>query len=470
MFEEINRCSWLATTLPAIVRSGLTANTPISAFPNGLFERLDPVPGRVATGQQPGFGGGPLYSVYKRWTAEYLSNHDRNRCFYWIEAGDSDWNEIARIETEKGTIHWEDRDVGVPVGARVMPPDFVEKLTGLWSNIDRNMLNPFVHSTILDAFQAAHQLFDPDNHHSQWYPGPPFLSDADSIRFRALIADWFERLTEGKTALLKGISRVETDFGHAQATLHGNRTGWFYCKTLNSRRFPVESVDSDTYVIDDVQYSAHDLSEYARSDDGYFIPGALWRIVVQQALLQPEAVVVGTSEAAYWGEVAELFHWAGQPFPKLVIRVGGTILPVKYRTLGCSELLSATPPELPVSGAWKQLNDQIESLSQTLEQLQTDLPQHLTDAVAKGSEKAIYQLHRILELGQKYRDEQTGSRRKLWEQAQTLLLGSGSKAAQERWCTLLEANLRWGGSGLSDIQSTMFSTATGGRVVLQENH
>ncbi len=471
MFELIDRQSWLDYhALPAIVRDALAAQHPTKAYPTGLTERLDFVERKAVAGQQPGFGGGPLYSTYKRWTAAQITQNDPIHNTYWIEAGDSDWNEIAHIDTDREVLRWEDLAPGVPVGDRELPPDFRARITNHWSSFSRVQdLDGAFTGTVRDSFFSFHWLCDPSAKQTVFFDGPPFLLKSNVSKVKAELAEWLERLGEGVTALELGIERVTHDYHTPQATLQSNKTGWFWVPDPNSPRLAVEHASHRLFRIGDKEMNAHDLSAMAKEGVGIFIPGALWRTLLQQALLHPTTVVVGAAEAAYWGEVAELFKWAGMRFPKLLLRVGATVLPANTSILSRADIFSDTAPEIAVPDEWRVYQDAIAHLDSSLAALPATAPEHLRDAIAKGREKAIYQLNRIVELGAKYRDEQTGSRRKRWEQARELAVGTHAKPPQERRMTLLEAYLRWSGEGLMELREKIFQSQEGGRFLFRES-
>ncbi|MDK9700350.1 MAG: bacillithiol biosynthesis BshC, partial [bacterium] len=310
MFKIVKQHSWLETNLPSTVKAGLSGEDHES-YPAGITECVETTGETTATGQQSGFGGGPLYTTFKRWTSETIAGTE-GKSWFWVEVGDSDWNEIAHLSSDIPGAKWQDDSPGVPVGMRPLPKDFITKLG---DRINRpefsEVLDALRETSVMRSFTALQTCIAGNG--STFFSGLPFLIEPDETNFRNTISEWFLNLPDGLRALQTGIDRVKRRYGNIQAELFRDRTGWFWVESPLSKRIPLIWNGKNTFFIEELAFDVKGLSEFAKNGNGIFVPGALWRTVVQQALLEPQVVVVGPAEASYWGEVPELFFWTGLP-------------------------------------------------------------------------------------------------------------------------------------------------------------
>lgn len=465
MLEILHNHSWLETTLPSVVRFGLEQRDGCEQFfPNGISELIHSYE-NVITGQQAGFFGGPLYTTYKRWTAEFLSSNDYHN--FWIESGDSDWNEIATVYWGSQIRKWEDSLPNVPIVHRQLP-------SSCYADISQMIHSPLHHErlekikdafygNVVDSFISFHKLIGFANA-TRWCVSPPALEPTTNKHYQNVLVQWFRELRKGITSIKQGIARVQSKFGIVQAELSENRSGWYYQKERGTPRIPL-FIENDQFILHDKRYSEIELSEIVQCEKGSFIPGVLWRPLVQQVLFSPDAVVLGPSEAAYWSELVDLFQWAGVYFPKVVIRIGATILSSKYQSLTTEEILSNNPPQIQKLKTLQDFEDQIHQFNQQLELLKTEVPIHLKDAISKGQQKINHQVHKISELLSRYLDEISGSKLKLWQLSQKER-GFGG-IPQERKMTLLEAYLLWGEEGIQTLYELFKSSHLGGIFLLR---
>lgn len=463
MFERLEQQSWLRFQLPTVVRFGLeNPNNSDDFFPNGITESLEPFD-MVATGQQPGFLGGPLYSLYKRWTAQIISQ--TNSPHFWIEGGDSDWEEISKIHWQSQIISFDDELSGVPTTQRSIPSDLFDKLLStLHSESQQDALHSFrdaFYCTVVTSFIKFHELAGKPVLHTNWFEGPPNLEERLDTLYRTLLSDWFLELPKALHCLRTGIERTRSQFQTVQAELLENRTGWFYQHQPGEKRIPILT-NGTTFQIGENNFEREDLAQFVNETKGNFIPGALWRTVVQQALCTPSNVVVGISEAAYWSETADLFRWAGLQFPRLTLRIGITLLPKRFSQLNKDEILGNSPPVYTQPMHWQKLQSLFYEMNAELSHSIRDFPEHLQQSIQKSMEKMSYQYQKIVETSDRYYDEKSGSKKKLWQIANQEI--GVTSIPQERKMTLLEAYLQWGNS-LNYIYEILQKEAVGGRYI-----
>ncbi len=301
----------------------------------------------VVTGQQAGLFAGPLYTVYKAFTAIRLTEELRARGVaavpvFWLDTDDHDLAEVTRstVVAADSSIHVMDyRQLlfdGVsestrPVGSIPLPPtirqaveDYVSRLPGTdWKEQTRARLaSAYSPQTgFADAFGrlmadlfAGHGLvlFDPRDQDAKRLAAPLFqtaLKEAQEInselsaRSRALEAAGF----------------------HNQVSILENSTLLFY---LNEGRRMALVAKKDDFTLKgtELRLSLDKLRQEVAATPESFSPNVLLRPLVQDTLFPTICYVGGPGEIAYFAQAEPLYRRFGRPMPVIWPRVSLTLL------------------------------------------------------------------------------------------------------------------------------------------------
>jgi len=277
----------------------------------------DPDTLTVVTGQQPGFAGGPLYSIYKAVTAIKLAQHlgrttGRNVVpVFWIASEDANLREVDRIAfvDHQGQF----RRIRVPL------PDNRRQICSLRTD-----------QTVLTAFNDLMNLLPATEFHSQYQQlYQPHEDEPWGQWFGRIYAQLFAE--QGLVLLEPHIvyphagqlfSRIISRFTDLQQTFdastaalaqHGYtpqispkaRTTLYVVR--DSQRQPITSTFDN--------YSPVDLS-----------CSVMFRSIVQDFLLPTVAYVAGPGEIAYFAQLTELYKQLDVPMPVIWPRASMTLL------------------------------------------------------------------------------------------------------------------------------------------------
>jgi len=279
----------------------------------------------VVTGQQPGFLGGPLYTLYKIATAVALArsrtlNGHPTVPVFWSADDDTDLAEalaavawlpgLRRVVRSGGREYLKRRDLrGRMVGtlsSSILHHSFAREMEGRgigpgclpWAELIEQAIDlDWPLSRMLTVFWT--RLFAAD--------GLIVLS-GDDPRLHASAGDLSAELRT-RTAELAALVRsrgedLREHGGHAQLDERSLRQPWY--GSDGTRRQPLAAADPQ--------------------DPSTLRPGVLMRSAIQDWLLGPVAVVAGPGEFAYMKQLEPLFEAVGVPRCPVVARMSGTIV------------------------------------------------------------------------------------------------------------------------------------------------
>lgn len=289
----------------------------------------------VTAGQQPQLLAGPLYVLYKAFTAVRVAAEVESRsgvpCLpvFWIAGDDHDWAEVAAAEfldREEGLRKLSldppagrvDRAVGpspIPPTIRPLLEEFfaaVEETPGggHWGELLRESYVPG--RTFTEAFtSAAASLLR--NH------PVAFLDSAhDAVRRASvpLLAEVLERRTEVDEALAEGAEAVvekgyEPQLRHMQNAIpvfHEGPGGRF--RIRNGPR-GIQTERGGPWL------SPREVLERIRTEPERFSPSAALRPVLESKLLPVAVTILGPGEIAYWSQLAPLFDRLDVRMPQI---------------------------------------------------------------------------------------------------------------------------------------------------------
>ena len=340
--------------LSALAMQGMRGLELTAAQRKNLDAIADPRSVMVATGQQVGLLGGPLYTVLKIATAASTARRWQEQWHrpvvpvFWLEDNDHDAKEAAtaHLVMADGSVEtvmaWDGTSPRQPVATRTFSAAEVDvitqaiaKLHGPHADDVRNSLsNIYVEgASWADAFLAVLQ---------------PIIGNMGVIIIRAsdVVASGMHLpLIERDLAEPGGMaSRVASTTArltaagyHEQA--HATDHAFFLLDDQGRQR--LRRIDDTTVQAGTVAIPYQELRDLARRSPERFSPGVLARPIMQDAILPTIASVLGPAELAYHAQLADAYDWYGVHRAAPVLRHSATLLDAKTERLLSS--LGTTP-------------------------------------------------------------------------------------------------------------------------------
>lgn len=312
----------------------------------------------VATGQQVGMMGGPMYTLYKIRTAVSVSRTIRRTHgmeavpVFWLEDNDHDAAEASQVtlpgadSAPTNLQTWDGHNPRTPVSMRSVDAAMHARIADA--------------STLLTGQHAEtvrRQLLEAWSTDISW--GDAFI---------ATLAPYLERWG----VLVVRASEVIRSGMHAPLVMReiGSRTitaalqlGTESCrqKGLSLQAQPPEF---GFFVIDDRSRRRPDpiepgLLERAQTRPQDFSPSVLTRPLIQDALLPTVVSVLGGAELAYHAQLAEAYQACGIEMPVPMLRHGATLLSPKIQRLLAKSETEATSYLHPWSEIERRLAQQL---------------------------------------------------------------------------------------------------------------
>ncbi len=300
----------------------------------------------VVTGQQPGVAGGPLLSLYKAATAVALARELEARAgvpcvpIFWLGSDDDDFAEIRELNLMSSSLEV----VSVSLDASVHAPGRrVGDIDGTAVARAWDAVAPFIarSDTVADASTwmregdlgriAARVLVAMTD-------GNLLVIDARERHLReagrATLLEFFDREDEIRARVRAESEALVAEGYHAQIEM-GSDSGLFLTVDGVRRRIP-----------QDARAAARAAFE---RDIASISPGVVARTLLQDAVLQPAAVVLGPAEIAYRAQLTPVFDLLGIAAPVVFPRLAATFAPpaVKDAVERCgvsADLLATDPP------------------------------------------------------------------------------------------------------------------------------
>jgi bacillithiol synthase len=306
----------------------------------------------VATGQQAGFLGGPLYSLHKALSAivEARALSDQLKCpvvpLFWVAADDHDQGEIdhaymlkasgelarLRAECDPATFGCSAADLRLNPASESQAA-LLQKLSEVLGdeNCSREIVRLY---SELGFGRAFTRLF------YRWLGSLGLvLAPSDLMRPFAkeiLLRDLGEfetvaRLIQSSGEKMKGAG-YEPGFSASLRTA----PHFFIATEPHTIRARLEPLSDGSFEEQSVAFSKHGIAgkKYRRIDlakllDEHperFSSSAAVRPVVQQAILPVISVVLGPGEVSYWAQLRDVHSHFGIPWPRIVVRASMTLL------------------------------------------------------------------------------------------------------------------------------------------------
>jgi bacillithiol biosynthesis cysteine-adding enzyme BshC len=432
----------------------------------------------IATGQQAGVFGGPLYTLLKAVTAIQLAtkiSRDHNVPavpVFWVDAEDHDWEEIrsctvldAEFQPRTITLPNVEGAGELPIAELTLDDRINASINDLLATLPTTDFTTQLGDSVRAAYRPRAKMAEAFSTWIESILGSHGLVVFESTdpAAKPLAAPVFlrELETPGRTAALatSGGEKLRARGHQPQVMPQPGSVSLFH---LNGARQPIRR-DGDQFFVGETPVTLPSLLDEARTNPGRFSPNVLLRPLVQDTLFPTICYVSGPSELAYLGQLREVYEHFGVPMPLIYPRASATLVDgsaarflnkhqVPFDALRSRDesalnqlLQSQLPPEIEAS--LKHADDTLRAALQRVIDAMPSLDPTLVGAVKTTMGKMehdLKSLHGKVIQAAKRRDE-TLRRQFMRAQAQIFPLGH----PQERTLTLVYFINRYG-PGLVD--------------------
>lgn len=318
----------------------------------------------VTTGQQAGFLGGPLYTVYKALAAAALARH-LEQAFgllvlpvFWVASEDHDWAEVnhayvldAQSRLTRFALTSED-DRPLPMSERrvdgeveILSERIAQAVAGNKSTSDwlRKILGPYqqAESTVAGAFtDLMAAILEPFDVCIADAADPHLKELSRPILREALVAS-----AEHENRLEKRTEALTAAGYRPQVSVLERGTNVFYHGEKGRERFYRRGED---FLLRSrkTRLTGNDLIAELDSHPGRFSPNVFLRPVVESSVYPTLSYVGGPGELAYFAQVGALFDAFDILPPVAVPRFSAMVVEPKIeRTLARLDLKIADTPQ-----------------------------------------------------------------------------------------------------------------------------
>ena len=295
----------------------------------------------VATGQQAGAFGGPLFTLLKAVTAIQLSERASAEHgvpvvpVFWVDAEDHDWEEVrsctvldAEFQPRTVTLADPEGAGDLPVAALKLDGRVEQTISELAAVLPPTEFTAWVDAGIRNAYRPGAGMAEA---FSTWIEsvlgqhGLVVFEAADPAAKR-LAAPVFVRELEfpGRTAELAAAAGEQLAArGHQpQVAPQSGSVSLFH---LDGKRLPIRR-DGDRYQVGETPVTLSALAQEARTDPARFSPNVLLRPIVQDTLFPTICYVSGPSELAYLGQLRGVYEHFNVPMPLMYPRASATLI------------------------------------------------------------------------------------------------------------------------------------------------
>jgi bacillithiol biosynthesis cysteine-adding enzyme BshC len=295
----------------------------------------------VATGQQAGAFGGPLFTLLKAITAIQLSERTSAEhgvpavAVFWVDAEDHDWEEVRSCTVLDAEFQPRTITLADPEGAGELPvaalkldgriEQTTDDLAALLADTD---FTPWVNTAVRAAYRPGAGMAEAFSRWIESVLGPHGLvvfESADPAAKRLATPIFVRELeSPGQTAALATSAGEQlAECGHQpQVVPQPGSVSLFH---LDGKRLPIRP-DGDRFLVGDKPVTLAALQQEARSDPAHFSPNVLLRPLVQDTLFPTICYVCGPSELAYLGQLRGVYQHFGLPMPLIYPRATATIV------------------------------------------------------------------------------------------------------------------------------------------------
>jgi len=359
----------------------------------------DPKAVVIATGQQAGAFGGPLFTLLKAVTAIQLAakvtaEHGIPAVpVFWVDAEDHDWEEVRGSTVLDADFQPRTITLANPEGAGELPVArlmFDERVVGSVNQLVQALpVTDFTEQVVGGIRRAYRPGAGMAEAFSTWLEtvlGPHGLVvfEAADPAAKPLAAPVFTRELDspGRTAALAtaGGEKLTAREHQPQVAPPPGGISLFH---LNGARQSIRR-DGDRFLIGDSPTTLESLIQEVREHPERFSPNVVLRPLVQDTLFPTICYVSGPSELAYLGQLREVYEHFGIPMPLIYPRASATLLD------GAAARFLARY-ELPLDA----LRSRDESVLNQL--LQAQLPPEIEQSLKKADEAIQTALQRVID-------------------------------------------------------------------------
>jgi bacillithiol biosynthesis cysteine-adding enzyme BshC len=316
----------------------------------------------TVTGQQVGFLGGPLYTLFKAMSAIRLAEQLENEYetskanlnfvpVFWIEDNDHDSLEASKISIIDGTN--EPRDFFASsskqsadrktVSNLTFRDDIADEISKLETALPETPFKEELVQKIKQIYEAGKSWRDAFIELMQYIlvdTGILFLSASllrESGVWRSLVKKELESI--GTSTSLVNLANTILDINGYHIQAKTSDINLFYHESGERLKIEDISDEQQKYRIGDNEYHYTELREMAEEYPERFSPNVLLRPVFQDFAIPTIAYISGPSEIGYASQIRELYKFFDVFMPAFISRHSSTILtPRVKRFLRTSKL------------------------------------------------------------------------------------------------------------------------------------
>ena len=317
----------------------------------------DPRARVVATGQQPGLFGGPLYALSKmvaasRWAADLEAQGEPAVAVFWVATEDHDWAEVAQATflAPSGLRRFdlgEDPSPLAPLGTRTFGPEM--------ARIHAELAEAFPGETYAPWRDALARWYRPEARFGEAFcrlaahllgPRCPLLLDAMLPELKQAEQPFLRRLVEERAALEADYAATDAEIERRSFRLQvtpQRGVSPLFLYTRGERR-RIEWREGDRFVLRgsrDEERPVAELLAAIEENPGVVSPGVLARPAIQDSVLGTSVLLLGPGEISYIPQVAPAYRALGAA-PAVALRPQVLVLEAATRGKLAAQALTAS--------------------------------------------------------------------------------------------------------------------------------
>lgn len=314
---------------------------------DALAEKLaDPRTRVIATGQQPGLFGGPLYALSKmvaasRWAAKLEAVGEPAVAVFWVATEDHDWAEVAQttLLSQGGLRRFDlgpDPEPLAPLGTRTLGPEM--------ARVHREIEEAFPGPTFAPWRETLARWYRPDARFGEAFcrlmahllgNRCPLLLDAMLPELKTAERPHLSRLVEERVVLEAAYAAQDAEIERRGLPLQvAPQRGLspLFLYTRGERR-RIEWRGADRYALRgrDEEYPVEQLLAAIDENPGVVSPGVLARPAIQDAVLGTSILLLGPGETSYIPQVVPAYRALGIEGPAVALRPQVTLVEASTR-------------------------------------------------------------------------------------------------------------------------------------------
>ncbi len=337
LFElRLNQCNRQRDLFQNIIQQSI--NFELSTSQNYSFNLVnDRKTLFIITGQQPGIYGGPLYTLYKAFSAISLSEKYKiqypNFNFvpvFWVEDSDDDVDEVNKYSFIDNNYDIHNLKLDNVKKRKLSHFEINESIDSILNNIINNsgsvnnselveyLKNVTNNNQLLaDNFINSINFFTKEN-------GLLFLKSSEVYKhkiYNEIILE--DLLNPGKISNI--IENINTLLIENHYSIQANSSDINFFCSRDDRRHKIIYTDR-SYNINGKYYSDLELQDFIEKSDGIFTPKVLMRSIIQDYIFPTAAYIGGPGEIAYLSQLSEVYNYFNINMPIIEARHSFTII------------------------------------------------------------------------------------------------------------------------------------------------